>query len=625
MRNIKNSTDIRGSMRSALSAFLLLWAFGTVSAQQVLVPAGHASLTDKQNHYLQELIKEPTAGAYEIVEVLVPSIKGEHLTLDILGTTYAVRQSYTVERGKHDYSWFGRTPDGRGSAVLVVNGDMVTGQMTLDFQQFSLMPLGGGLHVVMAIVTSEFPHDENDESYRKRAEKAGVPVLDHVDYDNDPAEAAAPKAINNCSIRYLIAYTTAVDNALADVHGFIQSCIDSHNQINGNSLADHNVELARSILVSYNEVGGDFETDLERFKATADGNMDNIHAVRTLYDADVCQLIVNTGSGCGLAYGIGSSFSTAFAVTKRSCAVDNYTFTHESGHLYGARHDPYVDDNNSPFPFGHGYVKTSGSASSRWRTCMSYNDQCADLGADCPRLPYWSNPTITYSGNAMGTVLTHYNALVTRSQEDVLAGYEARITNKLVTNNTVLDEEWGNIEGINTLTSPGGTGTAVTYNSGSKGNYRAGVEVILTEGFWARAGTDFVAYLGSCSNPQYLAPPAGEIFAESNAQKESSDPGAAPGGNILGNASGQAMDVKVFPNPFSENTFIDVACSSEDQVSISVHNMLGVLVLQPYKGLAPITGTMRIEAQMGGMPSGMYIVNVLVNDVQSVHRVVKNK
>ena len=128
---------------------------------------------------------------------------------------------YINERGIHDYSWFGSTDDGYGGAVFVVNGDMVTGHMTLDFATYSLMPLGEGLHVIMAIDASAFPHDEYDAHYEEMLKTAGPPKADHVDFDNDPIEAAQPKAINNCSIRYLIAYTTAVRNALADVHGFI--------------------------------------------------------------------------------------------------------------------------------------------------------------------------------------------------------------------------------------------------------------------------------------------------------------------------------------------------------------------------------------------------------------------
>lgn len=605
---------------------LALVALTTLSAegmsQTVISPVGEVALSAQQAHYLREQLSDGTVSAYELVEVQSAGIKGPRIVLDVMGKGYSLNEMYTNMRTERDYSWFGRSDDGYGSGVLVVNNGMVSGHLTLDFVRYSLMPLGEGLHVLMTIDFSAFPKDESEVQYREKLKTAGPPVLDHIDYDGDPMEAM-PKALNNCSIRYLIAFTTEVRDALADVHGFIQLCIDSHNLINANSQGDHNVELAISVRVSYTSVGGDFETDLERFKSTNDGFMDEIHGLRNQYDADVCQLLVNNGTGCGLAYGIGSSYSTAFAVTKRSCAVDNNTFTHETGHLYGALHDPFVDGTLLPFPYGHGYVKISGAASTRWRTVMSYNDHCESLGSGCPRIPYWSNPDVSYDGNAAGTTFVHNNALVVRNQESVLAAYESQILNKNVTNTTVFADEWGNIEGTTTVTAPGGTSTSVDYRSGSKGNYRAGSHITLKEGFWARDGADFVAYVGSCSNPQFFLSPADEngmggdqafgIDAANSAQSLHSD------------AMKEDLSVQIFPNPFADNVFIEVESPAGSSLKIDVYNMIGSLVLQAYEGPGSETGILRVEALAGALPSGVYIVKVQVNGKQSVHRVVKSR
>jgi hypothetical protein len=615
--------------RGRILAFLMVMTFAYQGvAQAVLTPVGHVTLSEKQSHYFSEQTRKGTVSAHEFVEVDAKSISGTSVTITAFGKSFTLHQMYTNERGPRDYSWFGRSHDGYGSAVFVVNGDMVTAHMTLDFGSYSLMPLGEGLHVMMAINESAFPHDENDGRYAELVKTAGPPKLDYIDYDNDPIEAAQPKSINNCSIRYLIAYTTAVGNALADVHGFMQSCIDNHNLINANSTGEHNVELARSVLVNYNEVGGEFGTDLSRFKGTADGFMDNIHSLRTLYDADVCQLIVNFGDACGLADAIGASFSTAFAVTERSCAVSNKTFTHETGHLYGARHDPFIDANIIPIPYAHGYVKTAGTSSQRWRTVMAYVDQCESLGATCPRLERWSNPSInvTFNGTtaASGTFALHNNAEVVRDEESTLSGFEARITNKNVTNNTVLVDEWGNIEGGTSITAPSVGSTSVVYNSGSKGNYRAGTSITLLPGFWARAGTDFVAYIGTCSNPQYIGTPNDYVItSEEVVEKESGESELADAGTTA--STEVELGVHIFPNPFSENTFIEVACPAGAEVKITVLNLLGVAVLQPYAGQAPDSGVLRIEAQMSELASGIYLVSVQAGAMMSVQRVVKNK
>jgi hypothetical protein len=84
----------------------------------------------------------------------------------------------------------------------------------------------------------------------------------------------------------------------------------------------------------------------------------------------------------------------AFAVVHHGCAATSYSIAHEIGHLIGARHDPSMDTNTTPFPYGHGYVNGT-----KWRDIMSYKHTCGG----CPRVPVWSSPTVTVRGERAGT------------------------------------------------------------------------------------------------------------------------------------------------------------------------------------------------------------------------------
>jgi hypothetical protein len=53
-----------------------------------------------------------------------------------------------------------------------------------------------------------------------------------------------------------------------------------------------------------------------------------------------------------------------------------------------------VDNNDSPFVYGHGYVN-----SDKWRDIMSYKAGCGG----CPRIRHWSNPRVLYKGEPTGT------------------------------------------------------------------------------------------------------------------------------------------------------------------------------------------------------------------------------
>jgi hypothetical protein len=107
----------------------------------------------------------------------------------------------------------------------------------------------------------------------------------------------------------------------------------------------------------------------------------------------VVVLIVDDASACGLATRVGADAEEAFAVVHHSCAALTYSVPHEIGHIIGARHDNAVDHATSPFQYAAGYVNGN-----KWRDIMSYR-----AGCNCPRLPFWSNPTIKIRGEVAGT------------------------------------------------------------------------------------------------------------------------------------------------------------------------------------------------------------------------------
>jgi hypothetical protein len=121
--------------------------------------------------------------------------------------------------------------------------------------------------------------------------------------------------------------------------------------------------------------------------------MEEVHALRDQYKADIAALIVHDPNGCGLSAAVAPPADRAFTVVHHECAALSYSLAHEIGHIIGARHDMALDDDKQPFPYGHGFV--SGKD---WRTMMSYEESCDG----CPRLPIWSNPRIKVRGVAAG-------------------------------------------------------------------------------------------------------------------------------------------------------------------------------------------------------------------------------
>ncbi len=108
---------------------------------------------------------------------------------------------------------------------------------------------------------------------------------------------------------------------------------------------------------------------------------------------------------------------------NRGCASGNLSFAHELGHNFGALHDPYVDPGTSPYAYGHGHA----APAARWRTVMAYNNVCSAAGTSCARIPYFSNPNLSYGSPAqpLGTASTSDNARVHNQNATTVANFRA--------------------------------------------------------------------------------------------------------------------------------------------------------------------------------------------------------
>jgi hypothetical protein len=292
--------------------------------------------------------------------------------------------------------------DPMNSVILVRNGDKVTGNVRVMGQLFKIRPLNDSRHVVVEVDENRMPLDHPPAEYRRLFEKP-------VAMPETPAAAEA-----NTVIRVLVNYTAAAASASGDINGLINLAVAESNTGYTNSDVTITLQLAAKSQVTYTETGN-FDTDLARYRGTSDGYMDTIHSQRNTNTADVAVLIVNNTAYCGLASGIGSTASTAFAEVYWDCATGYYSFAHEIGHLQSARHDPANDPTNTPYAYGHGYQSTAGG----WRTIMAY----ACSSTTCTRLNYWSNPNKTYGGRAMGTANRNDNHRVLNNTRATVAAF----------------------------------------------------------------------------------------------------------------------------------------------------------------------------------------------------------
>jgi hypothetical protein len=294
--------------------------------------------------------------------------------------------------------------DARNTVMMVKSGKTITANVHYNGEWYKIRPLRTGGHAIVAVNYAAMPPDHPEEDYKQIYHNA-TPM---------PVREITGKAVGDPIIRIMVHYTSSAASASGNISALIDLAVAETNQGYVNSGVLINLVLAHKSQVTYTQ-SGSFSTDLSRYRGTSDGYMDSVHTTRNSVAADVGLLVINNSSSCGLASGIGSTASTAFANAHWDCITGYYSFGHEIGHLQSARHDPAADPSTSPYAYGHGYRYNT---SPRWRTIMAYN--CT---SGCPRLNYWSNPNKLYNGVPMGTTSQSDNTRVLNNTRGTVAAF----------------------------------------------------------------------------------------------------------------------------------------------------------------------------------------------------------
>ena len=340
----------------------------------------------------------------------------------------AVRKS--IEKKGEGWTWRGEV-EGTGEPVMLMwwKGGKFTGLFTYRGRIYTLRNMGGDIHAIVETDPDKLPPDHGpvasqegrsadlkDDPLVARGEAAAMRPAVAQDGRATFSEAlismvkgVSPTKIvplsaakrrqllaNKVTIDVMILHTPKVAKKYVDIDtDLIALSIEQAN----NSFASSGIGNVALRLVHHQEIKYDEgkSQHFEHLYSMVDGNgpFAGVHKLRDRKGADVVVLIVDDAAGCGLSTRVAAEAGEAFAVVHHTCAALTYSIAHEIGHIIGARHDKALDPNTLPFPYGHGYVNGN-----KWRDIMSYRQSCSG----CPRIPYWSNPTIKIRGEVGGAV-----------------------------------------------------------------------------------------------------------------------------------------------------------------------------------------------------------------------------
>ncbi|MEO5729220.1 MAG: M12 family metallo-peptidase [Byssovorax sp.] len=330
------------------------------------------------------------------VAVNLNAFKAERIVLNLPGRELVAISTAVSERGEAS-EWIGKIEgesDRDNEVIVARNHEAVSGYIRLNGVVYEIESTAAG-SIVLFERTAVAPEDHALDSM--------VP-----DVKQDPALAggdAVPQAAliaGNTQIDVMIVYTPAAKAMYgqAGIEAKIQTAVASANQAYQSSQVPLQLNLVHTAEVSYDESAHDLVDGLNKLQGTSDGSMDNVHALRNQYGADMVSLMFAEGGAyCGygsIMTNVNSGFAPYAFSTVSSTCISNYSVTHELGHNMGCAHDrDNAGTTTYAYPYAYGY-RYCGAGSER--DLMSYS--CTGS----TRMNYLSNPNISFEGLPTGTV-----------------------------------------------------------------------------------------------------------------------------------------------------------------------------------------------------------------------------
>ena len=338
-----------------------------------------------------------------------------HLSLELNGEALSLERISSEATDDGALFWTGESQADNTSATLKRNGEALHGVIHQGPTTYRVTTAGGKTSMEKLPTEHASCGDIERSARAFLAFDSKVHTMDFAHTGTDEAgEGVTPQ-----TIRVLVVYTEDARDAAggtSSIQADIETMVNETQAAWTASGIVHTIRLAGTKEVIMDEGSHDKGSEqLEWLFRKANMPGESVYEKREDVDADVVAIVVTTmkdSAGddiCGQAYSIGAdNGAQAVFTVKRGCALSKYSFAHELGHIFGARHDWYVDDSTSPYSEAHGAFISYGTGYRR--TIMSYNTWCDEkMGVDCPRIGRFSTPYKYYAGYVLGNASYRYN------------------------------------------------------------------------------------------------------------------------------------------------------------------------------------------------------------------------
>ncbi|TFY87101.1 hypothetical protein DYL61_26845 [Pseudomonas nabeulensis] len=369
-------------------------------------PTAKAALQGTAQPYLSKQLNDTQVRATNVVRANGGLLTDTHNVLELMlepGLTVRVKKLNFIERegmriwtgsvqsAAHQARVGAKTDlskdapvDPENLAILIDHKGEITGTVTVDGQEFEIVPIERG-QLAISKMNASTTRDTLDDS----PPASGVAV---------PSSSRVSNSSASETIRVLTVYSNDVKKAYADPEALGTARFENFKAIAMASGVTVNYENAGVKHLAYDESTFPGCDQLSCLSSQLSEVRRHSESLQVELKAHVVMgLVANklTLRGCGLASSIGAT--NVREAIAYACAGEARTYAHELGHVIGAHHGL-----NGRFTYALPYCQNS--IQPFWQTIMAYCDSGGTV------LSVFSNPERTYQGMPTGVVGQSDNA-----------------------------------------------------------------------------------------------------------------------------------------------------------------------------------------------------------------------